>query len=354
MPSCATKSRLSNFALAKNRDPQTRNEPRERDSAILLPYEEQDHASLPPRPRIRHLGTRKPSPDTFRTGAHSHRVRVATHQLSTCPPHKPYHNPTTRPYRNPAGQPPEHQPQVTASWHQVHREMDEDTVQIHIAIKHDLAASSELREVLARVSDPKHQSYGKYLSIEEIGDIIRPPASRLDAVLDWLETNQLTGQVNAYGDFVTVRGSASSLNKLFDTKLALWAWQTDDADHDQVRVHLRSVAGHTVPTALAPHVDFVAGLSEPFPSRTTKRAPREGRDASKQPPVAVADDDDDDSGLSCDNAGKCPPPKKKWVHPPSCSNSSFTTRHAWISPLREWPYASVPPLPLRYQHEGQR
>ena len=60
----------------------------------------------------------------------------------------------------------------------------------------------------------------------------------------------------------------STLNDLFDTTLALWAWHTDDdAEHSparsdpdvQVRTHLRSVAGHTLPTVLAPHLDFVAG-----------------------------------------------------------------------------------------------
>ena len=57
-------------------------------------------------------------------------------------------------------------------------------------------------------SDPKHESYGQYLSIDEISDVIRPPATRLDAVLDFLAANKLEGEVNAYGDFVTVRTEA--------------------------------------------------------------------------------------------------------------------------------------------------
>jgi len=44
-----------------------------------------------------------------------------------------------------------------------------------------------LESILYEVSDPRNAQYGKYLSIDEILDIVAPPKEEHDAVIEWLK-----------------------------------------------------------------------------------------------------------------------------------------------------------------------
>ncbi len=46
-----------------------------------------------------------------------------------------------------------------------------------------------LETIFWSVSDPKHANYGKFLSREELSELVSPDPEDLEAILDWLEEN---------------------------------------------------------------------------------------------------------------------------------------------------------------------
>ena len=200
-----------------------------------------------------------------------------------------------------------------AEW-RVEQELSDATpIAVRIAIKHEADASHALRTILAEVSDPKHDKYGQYLSIDEIAGIIRPPSARLDAVVAWATASGVVGSaddisVNKYGDFASLTLTAADARELFNASMALWTYgdapaTSEEGEEWERRAHVRALDGYTLPAALAPHVELVAGLSEPFPARSAPRPRRRGAEAAKPKPVGRAEyDDSDDDG----DDGVCP------------------------------------------------
>ena len=64
---------------------------------------------------------------------------------------------------------------------------------------------------------------------------------------------------------------------VFRCRLAQYARDipaTDDDATGGAMSHITTTAGHTLPAVLAPHLDLVAGLSEPFPAAKFLRKSR--------------------------------------------------------------------------------
>ena len=75
--------------------------------------------------------------------------------------------------------------------------------------------------------------------------------------------------------------AVAQANSLFSAKLASWK-STSGPAHP----HVRSVGTTRIPVELAAHVDYVAGLAEPFPTLQSKPLTRAGDrvpDAATQP-----------------------------------------------------------------------
>ena len=51
--------------------------------------------------------------------------------------------------------------------------------------------AEEVRRAATSVSNPKSAKYGQYLTQEQLDDLTRPKAQDMQAVLTWLETNNM-------------------------------------------------------------------------------------------------------------------------------------------------------------------
>ncbi|XP_025972990.2 tripeptidyl-peptidase 1 [Dromaius novaehollandiae] len=126
-----------------------------------------------------------------------------------------------------------------------------------------LALRQPGRERLARlvdaVSDPRSPRYGRYLSLEQLRDLIRPSPATLTAVLKWLQGHGV-GSCRSVStlDFLECHMPASTAERLLPGA----------EFHRYVkgrRSVVRSPLPYTIPEELAEHLDFVGGLHR-FPA----------------------------------------------------------------------------------------
>ena len=96
----------------------------------------------------------------------------------------------------------------------------------------------------------------------ELAQTIAPPRERTFAARDWIETNLPATDVkmNHYNDTLTVTLSASDAGVAFGCELVEWA-----EDGGSGRSHVRAASRVRLPDELSSHVQYVAGLREPFP-----------------------------------------------------------------------------------------
>ncbi|XP_042649385.1 tripeptidyl-peptidase 1 [Tyto alba] len=130
-------------------------------------------------------------------------------------------------------------------------------VQLTFALRQ--RGAGRLSQLVRAVSDPRSPRYGKYLSLEQVRDLVQPSPATLTAVLKWLQ---------GYG--VEKCSSVTTLDFLECLVPASTAEQLlPGAEfHRYVkgqRSVVRSPLRYAVPEELAEHVDFVGGLHR-FPA----------------------------------------------------------------------------------------
>lgn len=83
----------------------------------------------------------------------------------------------------------------------------------------------EVEKVAAAVSDPKSPSYGKFLSAQELRDLVAAPPEVEQAVLQWLDDESAANghqpiSSKSYGDLIMVSTTVQNAELLFDTHIA--------------------------------------------------------------------------------------------------------------------------------------
>jgi tripeptidyl-peptidase-1 len=76
---------------------------------------------------------------------------------------------------------------VPRSWKAVGPADKSAIVNLQIGLKQ--SNEGVIEEHLLQISNPKHDRYGKYLSAEEVAEIVRPKQNSIDLVHSWLEEN---------------------------------------------------------------------------------------------------------------------------------------------------------------------
>ncbi|XP_009881540.1 PREDICTED: tripeptidyl-peptidase 1, partial [Charadrius vociferus] len=116
-----------------------------------------------------------------------------------------------------------------------------------------------LARLVDAVSDPHSPRYGKYLSLEQVRDLVQPSPATLMAVLKWLQGHGVENCRSVTTlDFLECHMPASTAERLLPGA----------EFHRYVkgqRSVVRSPLPYTVPEELAEHVDFVGGLHR-FPA----------------------------------------------------------------------------------------
>ena len=115
-----------------------------------------------------------------------------------------------------------------------------------------------LRSTLLEISSPSSSRYGKFMSIDEIVDIVKPEMSTLQPVVKFFSDMGVSVEFNKYSDALTTTMPAALVNSIFSARMSVY---TDENGN----THIRSDRRHVIPSALLPHVDAVAGIHEPFP-----------------------------------------------------------------------------------------
>ena len=137
----------------------------------------------------------------------------------------------------------------------------------------------ELRAFVARVSDPRHVSYGQYKSTEQIAELVAPTDSdiaELDALLR--EAGAIEVDVTQSRDFASVMLPVSAIQELFTAEdgSALELYAHRHAHSGRTLLRTRHGAAFKPRADLARFVQLVSGLSDfmdyPAERRAAKRA----------------------------------------------------------------------------------
>ena len=128
-----------------------------------------------------------------------------------------------------------------------------------IMLKLKEGGEDALRSAVLRVSDPKHDDYGKFLSRDEVVAMTAPAKNKVDAVTNWLESGsceggesggEITATVSVGGDVIWVNGQLKDVEMRFGTRLALFA----SGERQAIRASM-PLAG--VPRCASQHMAFV-------------------------------------------------------------------------------------------------
>ncbi|ELR13130.1 Prokumamolisin, activation domain containing protein [Acanthamoeba castellanii str. Neff] len=119
------------------------------------------------------------------------------------------------------------------------------------------------------VSDPKSPSYGKYLSAEELRELVAAPQEVEDHVTQWLHATRIAHdeplEVESYGDVLRVSTTVQNTEQLFDTQLAHFT----HSESQRSAVLITSSA--TLPVDISQYVRGVVGLAEVMTSHHVTR-----------------------------------------------------------------------------------
>lgn len=131
---------------------------------------------------------------------------------------------------------------------------------------------------LDEVSDMTSPNYGKYLTFEEIGDLVSNPDAT-DAVLGWLRANKVTVlHTSTHGEYIVAQASVSKLEELFQTEFYEFAVSDDIRKEAEIATEniavqhgvIRSTS-YSVPDFLNAHIAGVMDMiSLPPPVRPSK------------------------------------------------------------------------------------
>ncbi|XP_067157348.1 tripeptidyl-peptidase 1 [Apteryx mantelli] len=146
---------------------------------------------------------------------------------------------------------------VPPGWAPTGRVGPDHEVQLTLALRQ--RGTERLAQFVDAVSDPRSPRYGRYLSLEQVRDLIQPSLATLMAVLKWLQS-QGVGSCRSVStlDFLECRMPASTAERLLPGA----------EFHRYVkgrRSVVRSPLPYNVPEELAEHIDFVGGLHR-FPA----------------------------------------------------------------------------------------
>lgn len=134
-----------------------------------------------------------------------------------------------------------------------------------------------LRSVATVVSDPTHPSYGKYMSLPEINDLVAPDASSVNVVIDWLRGAGFYDiSLTDSRDFVRATVKVGDLQDALGVQMHTFK-------HFSGAQLVRTLDMYTVPYSVAAHIDFIGGIAH-FPAMV-KRIVRSAGNGDVTPDV---------------------------------------------------------------------
>ncbi|KYR00811.1 peptidase S8 and S53 domain-containing protein [Tieghemostelium lacteum] len=132
----------------------------------------------------------------------------------------------------------------------------DQSVEVDLTIGIKQQNTKELEDFVMQVSQPDHQNYGKYLSFQEVKDMVSPEQESIEAVQNWLESEGVTNHyLTNSGDFIKASVSTGVAEKILDVKYHRFI-------HKQSKMSfIRSMDPYTVPDEVSKHIDFIGGVN---------------------------------------------------------------------------------------------
>lgn len=127
-----------------------------------------------------------------------------------------------------------HDPAVS-SWVRGEQPPSDHSVSLSVIVRIDEDRRADLEKTFWEVSDPKHANYGKYLSRDEITEMLAVPQDRVERIQEFLSTHDCTEiNVAPNQDVVSVSCPVSAIETALNTKLHFFTHQ-ENSDVQIVR-----------------------------------------------------------------------------------------------------------------------
>jgi tripeptidyl-peptidase-1 len=140
-----------------------------------------------------------------------------------------------------------------AGWTNIGRSSANKMIKLQLAIKQQNV--DRLTSLLFEVSDRDHPSYGKYLTTEQIGQLVAPSDERIEKIASWLRSFGVSPaqcEMSLHKDFLTLSVSVKQAEALLATEFF-------DFVHSNGKLLSRATQYH-VPENIAPELDFIGGV----------------------------------------------------------------------------------------------
>ena len=165
-------------------------------------------------------------------------------------------------------------------WKLTQRVSAEERVYLTFALKQQNIA--KLEEIFWSVSDPKSITYGQYLDLEAVNDLVKPTAKSVRTVKSWLQEGGVDGRYcseTRNSDYIVCETASLTAEILLDGA-SFYRFQHGKTGKSLVR----SNAYYSVPKRIAKHLDFVGGLLR-FPALNS--ASTEMKSSSTDPRIHI-------------------------------------------------------------------
>lgn len=99
---------------------------------------------------------------------------------------------------------------------------DKSILQLRLALKPN--NQEKLISIVNSIATPGSLNYHKYLTLNELTDLVSPSENDMQTVLNWIksETKLNIVEIPPNKDWITVKGKISDIEECFKTKLGVW------------------------------------------------------------------------------------------------------------------------------------
>jgi len=174
---------------------------------------------------------------------------------------------------------------IPSGWSEI---PDEDIIQRQQTVKLTFALTQRNRDVLEmkfwEVSTPSNPNYKKYLTFEEIKDLVAPTEEDILQIVEWLESYGVYDyQIHQSGDFLTCTMEVDIAERMLKTKFKRFLHENSG------RTILKAMGSYSVPRSISNKIDFISGFRFPnFNSKFRKAGPiRRGPSQAETAPSLV-------------------------------------------------------------------
>jgi tripeptidyl-peptidase I len=156
-------------------------------------------------------------------------------------------------------------------WQRLGRVDAQESVEFTMALRN--RNMPQLKAILESVSDIENDSYGHYLSRQQIVDLVAPDQAIVKLVSAYLREigSALSVQLGGHDDFLHVKMSSIDCERMFGVELHRWAHPLFGGAADARFHRIAADRVPQIPAAILKHIDVVSGLRELPLSNGAKR-----------------------------------------------------------------------------------